>query len=81
MKTTVEISDALLEQVRKVAAEEETTVRALIEAGLRRLISERARDKAFKLRKASFKGRGLQADLAEGSWEQLRDRAYEGRGS
>jgi hypothetical protein len=35
MKTTVEISDGLLDEARRLAAREATTVRALIEAGLR----------------------------------------------
>ena len=35
----------------------------------------------YTLRRASFKGGGLQADLQSASWEELRDRAYDGRGS
>ena len=35
MKTTVEISDSLAEEAKRVAARERTTLRALIEAGLR----------------------------------------------
>jgi hypothetical protein len=35
----------------------------------------------FKLRRASFKGRGLQADVRGASWSELRDLAYEGRGA
>jgi hypothetical protein len=36
MKTTVEISDDLLIEAKKHAAEQRTTIRALIERGLRR---------------------------------------------
>jgi hypothetical protein len=35
----------------------------------------------FKLRRASFKGRGLQADVRGASWSELGDLAYEGRGA
>jgi len=34
MKTTVEISDAILHEARRVATREKTTVRALIEEGV-----------------------------------------------
>jgi len=42
MKTTVEISDALLNEARQVATQEHTTLRALFEEGLRAAI-ERGR--------------------------------------
>ncbi len=80
MKTTVEISDGILDDARKVAAREGTTVRALIEAGLRREIQERRRGGRFRLRRASFKGRGLRPELSGAAWEQIRDLTYEGRG-
>lgn len=80
MKTTVEIPDAVLDDARKVAASEGTTVRALIETGLRREIQDRKRRVRFRLRRASFKGRGLRPEVAGGSWEQIRGLAYEGRG-
>jgi hypothetical protein len=35
----------------------------------------------FKLRRMSFKGKGLQADMRGASWGRLRDLAYEGRGA
>jgi len=80
MKTTVEISDGILDQARRVAAREKTTVRALIEAGLRREIQERRSARRFRLRRASFKGRGLRPELAGAPWSEIRDLAYEGRG-
>lgn len=80
MKTTVDISDSLLDDARKLAAREGSTVRALIEAGLRREIQERKRTGRFRLRRASFKGKGLNPALAGESWERIRELAYEGRG-
>ena len=80
MKTTVEISNSLLEEARKLAAREGTTVRALVEEGLRRVVSERKRPAPFHLRKATYKGNGLHSHLAGASWDQIRDTAYEGRG-
>lgn len=80
MKTTVEIPDPVLNQARKLAAQEGTTVKALIELGLRRVITERQRNDEFQLRRATFKGRGLQPELRDASWEQLRELAYEEHG-
>ena len=80
MKTTIEIADKLLEQAKQVAVRDRTTVRALVEHGLRRELTDRTRAKPFRLRKASFKGRGLQEGVRGLSWERLREMAYEGRG-
>ena len=81
MKTTVEISDALLAAAKELARKEKTTVRALIEEGLRTAIDQRKSQRPFRLRRASFKGKGLHPDVRDGSWERLRERLYEGRGS
>jgi hypothetical protein len=80
MKTTVEISDSLLREVRELAAREGITLRTLVERGLYRVISDTKRGAPFKLRRASFKGQGRQAELSEASWDTLRDLAYKGRG-
>jgi hypothetical protein len=79
-KTTVEISDSLLRDARKLAAREGITLRMVIERGLRHVIGEKKQKKPFKLRDACFEGRGLQAEFQGASWEKLRDRIYEGRG-
>ncbi len=81
MKTTIEISDSLLRQARRLAAQEHTTLRALVEEGLRRITAERRRPATFKLRKVSFRGRGLHPAMAGASWQQIRDAAYQGRGA
>lgn len=81
MKTTVEIPDPLLDEARRVAAREGRTVRALVEEGLRKVLAERKKSAAFRLRRASFKGEGLQPDVAGASWERIRELTYEGRGA
>ena len=80
MKTTVHIPDALLQEARKIANQEGTTIKALIEEGLRRTIDDRKRKPTFHLRKATFKGDGLQPDAAGASWEKIRETSYGGRG-
>jgi hypothetical protein len=81
MKTTIEIADSLLQRAKVVTVREGTTLRALVEEGLRRVLEERHRRGRFKLRTATFKGAGLQEGLHGASWERIRDAAYEGRGS
>jgi hypothetical protein len=80
MKTTLEISDPLLREARKIAVRENTTLRELVEQGLRRVVAERKQEVVFKPRKATFKGRGLHPDLEGADWEKLRSLIYEGRG-
>jgi hypothetical protein len=80
MKTTVEISDPLAEEARALARREKTTLRALIEVGLRQVLRERRRRSSFRLRDASFAGQGLQPEFREGDWQRIREAAYEGRG-
>jgi hypothetical protein len=81
MKTTVEIPDTLLEEVRSVAAREGVTLRGLIERGLHQVVRDAAAGRSFKLRRASFRGNGLQPEFEDASWEQIRDAIYRGRGS
>jgi hypothetical protein len=80
MKTTIEISDPLLESAKKAAAREGTTLRALVELGLRQVIETRKRGGVFRLRKASFRGQGLQPAAKDLTWEQMRELAYGERG-
>ena len=63
MKTTVEISDWLLREARKLAARKGVTLKTLIESSLRQTIAESERRTTFKLRRARFKGKGLQSDF------------------
>jgi len=81
MKTTVEISDALLREVRELAAREGVTLRTLVERGLHRIVAETKDSAPFKLRRASFRGRGLQEKLGEASWDSVRDLIYKDRGA
>jgi hypothetical protein len=65
MKTTVVISDALLEEAGKVIAKEKTTLKALINEGLQEALAKRKhRKKPFKLRDCSVGGDGLHPDVA-----------------
>ncbi len=74
MKTTIKIADALMREAKRVAARDGTTVRALIEQGLRRELSERGRTPVFRLRHVTVRGDGLQPGV---SWERLAELANE----
>jgi len=83
MKTTLDLADPLLEEAKAVAAREGSTLRALVEEGLRIVLARKTSRRRFRLRDASFKGgRGLHPEFAaRGGWSKLREAAYdEGRG-
>ena len=81
IKTTIDIADSLLIHAKATAAREGTTVRQLVEAGLRTVLQQRSSSpSSFALRNAAFKGQGLQAGVTEGNWDERRGQIYEGRG-
>ena len=81
MKTTIHIADSLFDEAKKVAQQERTTLRALVEEGLRKVLRERGErlPGGFKLRPASFKGQGLNPGLEGAEWARILDISYEGR--
>ena len=80
MKTTIDIADSLLLEAKNISSIENTTVRALVEEGLREAIKKHKSCGAFKLRKATFKGKGHQTGFSPEQWNKIRSAAYEGRG-
>ena len=80
MKTAINISNPLYEEACRVARDEHTTVKALVEEGLRHTLAEHKKRIPFTLRCASFKGRGLQPEFADASWERIRGAVFKGRG-
>lgn len=80
MKTTIDIADSVLEEARELAAHQGTTLRALVEEGLRRVVDERRDRRRFVLRRATSGGRGMRSEMVEGGWEAVRDAVYRGRG-
>ena len=79
-KTTVELPDSLLRQAKRVALKEHTTVKALIERGLRIVIGNSSR-RRFALKKASFRGDGLVSGRSLQDWNAIRDAVYSERGA
>ncbi len=78
MKTTVEIPDGLFREARRYAQSHDLTFREVVEAGLRRVVSEKSGTrKPFRLAKKSFRGDGMLNDY---SWTEIRSLIYPGRG-
>jgi hypothetical protein len=69
-----------LREVRDLAVREGVTLRTLVERGLHRVVAESRHSAPFKLRRATYKGKGRQAELADASWDRVRDLIYERRG-
>jgi len=75
MKTSIEISDALLAEAREFARSNNTTVKALVEAGLRKVIAQPPKGK-FKLRVASTDKVRLPREWEKGDWSGFREDVY-----
>jgi len=76
MKTTIEIANALLHAARQAARRDRTTLRALVEHGLRLALNERRKTQPFSLRDASVGGHGLQPGAESLSWQELQHLSY-----
>ena len=79
MKTTVEIADALMRRAKRMARSEGTTLRALIEEGLRRVLEDETSPRPFRLEDRSVGRPGDPNPLESLTWQDLRDEIYGGR--
>lgn len=80
MKTTVDIADVLLRQAKRLAARRGTTLRDVLEAGLRKELAAERETARPPIRTHRFEGQGLQAGLDWADWAAIRASSYEGRG-
>ena len=81
MKTTIDLSDELLEQVRRVARSEGATLRALVEEGLQRSLEARRSQVRRRLDFPSYGGSGLTTEFQGAPWNRIRDEIYRGHGA
>ena len=74
MKTTIEVSDALFASAKSFAQQRQTTMRALVEDGLRRVLSDsQAQIKpAFKLKDARVHGKKMLVSDPR-RWQQMEE--------
>lgn len=81
MKTTVHIPDPLLAEAQSIASRDKTTLKELINEGLRNVVTERRKPKPFKLKDCSFPPPHLVKERVEPkSWDEIAAIIYEGRG-
>ncbi len=77
MRTTVEISDQLLRQAKKRAADEGTPLRAVVEQALRAYLSQRPRRADYRLTWRTERGRlldGVNLDDRDSLFEAMEGR-------
>lgn len=74
MKTTIEVSDVLFNAAKELAQQSHTTLRALVEEGLRRVLADtRAQAKpVFKLKDASVHGQAILISDPR-RWQQMEE--------
>jgi hypothetical protein len=81
MKTTVQIPDALLTEIRQIATKNKTTLRALMQEGLQHVVEqERKKKKPFKLKDCSVGPKKVNGELVGRQWEDIVDLVYGDRG-
>ena len=81
MKTTIELPEELLEQVRRVARTEGNTLRGLVEEGLQRSLEARRSAVRRQLDFPSYGGGGLTTGFQGAPWSRIRDEIYRERGA
>ena len=78
MKTSFDISEPLLLEVKQLARQRGTTTKSLVEQALAKLLAEAAAETtpSFTLRDVSFGSGGMTAEFANAGWEKIRDEIY-----
>jgi hypothetical protein len=81
MKTTIDISDHILNRAKELARKEKTTLKELTEEGLTLVISEHSTREPRSIEPVVFDGRGLTEEYRGKSWAAIRDEIYKGYGT
>jgi len=76
MKTTIDIQDDLLERAKRHARRAGQPLRAIVEEGLRRVLSDRSTRKPYALPDASVGDPAADDPLEALTWQDLRDEIY-----
>lgn len=83
MRTSIDIPNPLFRKAKRFALDNNTTLKALVEEGLRGVVDRKVKDKKrtnAEYRDFSVGGQGLQPGVDLRNWEQIRAIIYEGRG-
>jgi hypothetical protein len=76
MKTTIDVQDALLDRAKRYARRVRKPLRAIVEEGLRRVLSDPSAAPAYELPDASVGVAGAADPLEALSWQDLRGEIY-----
>ena len=76
MKTTLDIHDELLARAKRHAHETHRPLRAVVEEGLRLVLSKESRPDRYVLPDRSYGSDEIQDPLASYTWSELRDIIY-----
>jgi predicted transcriptional regulator len=76
MKTTVDISDDLLRRSQRIAKNEHTTLRAILEEGIRLVLKTRQAKRQAVFKFPTFGEGGLSDEFRHAGWNQVRDAIY-----
>jgi hypothetical protein len=76
MKTTVDIADDLLLRAKQEAEASHTTLRSLIEEGLREVLGRKSAASRPPIKPVTFRGTGLQPEFRGKGWDAIRDAIY-----
>jgi hypothetical protein len=75
MKTSFDISEPLLREVKELAKQRGTTTKSLVEQALIKLLAEAEVARPYRLPDLSVPG-GMTPEFHNASWEQIRDEIY-----
>ena len=81
MKTTIDISDHLLNRAKELARKEKTTLKELTEEGLALVLAEHSSRTPRRIKPVVFNGQGLSEGFRGKSWADIRDEIYQGYGA
>ena len=81
MKTTIEIKDELIRRAKRYAQRTGRPLRAVVEEGLRHVLSDTSRSKHYELPDYSAGDPSALDPLEAWSWQDLRDEIYAERSS
>ena len=76
MKTSFDISEPQLHEVKALAKRRGVTTRSLVEQALMKLLDEARQPTGFTLRDGSFGEGGLTPEFEHATWDQIREAIY-----
>jgi hypothetical protein len=78
----LKLPKVLLKGARRHARKEKTTLRALMEQGLRNVLNEKkSKREKWKWKPVTFRGDGLTEQFKNAPWEKIRDELYKMHGA